>query len=69
MARLTFRTARKILTVGDAVFVLLCGRCETAEILEICDGWLETTIGVLDFEEVGYNWFLTETVAKEKVKK
>ena len=66
MAGLTFRTAKKRITPGDVVFILLSGRIVPAQVQEIYDGWLKTTVGILDFEEVGDTWFLTEIVAKEK---
>jgi hypothetical protein len=66
VAGLTFRTARRLLAPGDVVFILLSGRIVPAQVLEICDGWIETTAAVLDFEEVGDTWFLTEIIAKEK---
>lgn len=40
-----------------------------ATVLEVCDGWLETDIGILDFEDHGYTWWLTQTVAMENVRR
>lgn len=63
---LTFAKAQELLPPGDTVYTLTAtGGVAGATVLEVCDGWLETSIGILDFEEHGSTWWLTERVAKE----
>lgn len=65
---LTYRTAVKLLQPGDTVYSLSeSGGVEPAEVLEVCDGWLETSIGILDFDDHGCTWWLTRKVAIENV--
>lgn len=67
---ITYRKAYKILSPGDVVFSLgEFGGVVPVTILEVCDGWLETDIGILDFDEHGYTWWLTERVAIENVRR
>lgn len=65
---LTYRTAVKLLPPGDTVYSLSeLGGVEPAEVLEVCDGWLETSVGILDFDDHGCTWWLTRKVAMENV--
>ena len=36
------------------------GGVQEAKVLEICDGWLETDMGILDFDDHGTAWWLHE---------
>lgn len=67
---ITYGKAYKILCPGDVVFSLdeLLG-VTPVTVLEVCDGWLETDIGILDFEDHGYTWWLTKKVAMENVRR
>lgn len=66
MRNLTYRKAAKLLPPGDIVYSLAgSGGIEPATVLEVCDGWLETSVGILDFDDHGCTWWLTETVAAE----
>jgi hypothetical protein len=65
---ITYRKARKLLGVGDVVFSFdKFYEVTPATVHEICDGWLETDIGILDFDDHGYTWWLTQKVAMENV--
>ena len=64
--RLTYRNARDLLPPGDTVYSLSkSGGVEPATVLEVCDGWLETSVGILDFDDHGVTWWLTKKVAEE----
>ena len=64
--RLTFRNARDLLPPGDTVYSLSeSGGIEPATVLKVCDGWLETSVGILDFDDHGTAWWLTKRVAEE----
>ena len=64
--RLTYRNALDLLPPGDTVYSLHeSGGIEPATVLEVCDGWLETSVGILDFEDHGVTWWLTKRVAEE----
>lgn len=66
---LTYRNAVKLLPPGDTVWSLSeSGGVESVEVLEVCDGWLETSAGILDFEDHGCTWWLTRRVAMEHIK-
>lgn len=63
---LTYREAKKLLPTGDTVWYLTAsGGVAPAIVEEVCDGWLETSKGILNFDEHGSTWWLTEHVAKE----
>lgn len=62
---LTYRDAAKLLPPGDVVYSLTELGVEPATVLEVCDGWLETNVGILDFDDHGCTWWLTERVAVE----
>ena len=65
----TYRKAKKLLQPGDTVYSLdESGGVTEAIVLEVCDGWMETRIGILDFDDHGCTWWLTEKVAMENVK-
>ena len=68
--KLTYRTALQLLPPGDTVYSLAesGGGAEPAEVLEVCDGWLETSVGILDFDDHGQTWWLTRRVAEEMTK-
>lgn len=64
---LTFRKAKALLLPEDEVFSLTeSGGVTAVRVLEICDGWLETDAGILDLEDHGCTWWLTEKGAREK---
>ena len=65
--RLTYRNALYLLPPGDTVYSLseLGGGIEPATVLEVRDGWLETSVGILDFDDHGVTWWLTKRVAEE----
>lgn len=66
---LTFRKAVKLLFPGDMVYSLTeSGGVEPTTVLEVCDGWLETNIGILDYDDHGHTWWLTPKVANENCK-
>ena len=67
---ITYRKAVQLLTHGDVVFSLdeLRGGAPVT-VLEVCDGWLETDIGILDFDDHGCTWWLTERVAMENFRR
>ena len=61
---LSYRNAVKLLPPGDIVYSLSESRgVEQATVMEVCDGWLETSIGILDFDDHGTTWWLTRTEA------
>lgn len=61
-----YRKAKKLLQPGDLVYTLDDhDTIHPAKIAEICDGWLETDIGILDFDDHGITWWLTQRVAME----
>jgi hypothetical protein len=63
---LTYWKAKKLLCPGETVYSLTeDGAVAEVKILEICDGWLESTIGILDFDDHGCTWWLTRKVAME----
>ncbi|MBO4938886.1 MAG: hypothetical protein J6C98_07805 [Oscillospiraceae bacterium] len=63
---LTYRKAVELLPPGDTVWSLTeTGNIEPATVLEVCNGWLETNIEILDFEDHGRTWWLTKAVATE----
>lgn len=65
---MTYRRAGKLLTLGDIVYSLDgLGDIRDAIVQEICPGWLETTVGILDFDDHGCTWWLTRKVAAEYV--
>ena len=65
---LTYEKARELLPPGDTVWYLTAaGGVAPAVVQEVCDGWLETDAGILDFDDHGSTWWLTEIVAKEKI--
>lgn len=62
---LTYNIARKLLPPGDRVYFLDDqGGIQEAVVLEVCDGWLETSVGILDFEDHRCNWWLTRKCAE-----
>lgn len=64
---ITHRKAVELLPPGDVVYSLTeAGGVAPVRVLEVCDGWLETDAGILDFEDHGCTWWLTETIAKQK---
>ena len=68
---ITYRKAVQLLTPGDVVFSLdeLRGGVAPVTVLEVCDGWLETDIGILDFDDHSCTWWFTERVAMENVRR
>ena len=67
--RLTYRNACDLLPPGDTVYSLSeLGGIEPATVLEVCDGWLETSVGILDVDDHGTAWWLTKRVAEEVTK-
>ena len=63
----TYRKCRNLLRPGDYVYTIdHSRRLVEAKVLEICDGWLETDFGMLDFDDHGCTWWFTLSVAKEK---
>lgn len=63
---LTYRKAVELLPPGDTVYSLnVSGGIEPATVLEVCDGKLETNVGILDFDDHGCTWWLTKRVAME----
>jgi hypothetical protein len=67
---ITYRKAVQLLKPGDVVFSLdELGGVAPVTVLEVCDGWLETDIGILDFDDHGYTWWLTQKVAMENVRR
>lgn len=65
---ITYAQAKKLLHIGDIVFAMPdYHSIVPARVAEIQDGWLETDIGVLDFEDHRYTWWLTERVAMEQL--
>ena len=65
---LTCKKAREILQPGEDVYTLSAagGGVAPAKVLEICDGWLETDAGILDLDDHGRTWWLTNVVARRK---
>lgn len=43
------------------------GGVAATRVLEVCEGWLETDAGILDFDDHGISWWLTKIVAEENV--
>lgn len=64
---ITYRKANDLLSPGDVVYTTINGGVIPAVVLEICDGWLETEIGILDFEDHSCTWWLTKKVAEDKL--
>lgn len=65
---ITYRKCRNLLRQDDYVYTIgPYGGVVEAKVLEICDGWLEIDFGILDFDDHGCTWWLTEKVAKEKI--
>jgi hypothetical protein len=63
-----YRKVKKILEPGETVYSTgPYGGIVEAKVLEICDGWLETDFGILDFDDHGTTWWFTLKVAKENV--
>lgn len=63
----TYRKCRNLLRPGEYVYTMgPYGGVVEAKVLEICDGWLETDFGILDFDDHGCTWWFTLSVAKEK---
>lgn len=44
-------------------------KCEKGNISATAGGWLETDFGILDFDDHGCTWWLTERVALENVRR
>lgn len=66
MTRLTQKRLLPLLPPGDVVYILTpAGGVAVTHVLEVCDGWLETDAGILDFDDHGISWWLTKTVAEE----
>lgn len=66
--RLTKGKLAPLLPPGDVVYCLTpAGGVAAARVLEVCDGWLETETGILDFDDHGISWWLTKTVAEENI--
>lgn len=61
----TYRKCQYLLRPGDYVYTIYNNVVVEAIVLEICDGWLETDFGILDFDDHGCLWWLTLKVAKE----
>lgn len=58
--RLTHKTALQLLPPGDVVYTLTAaGGVAEVRVLEVCDGWLETDHGMLDFDDHTRLWWLT----------
>lgn len=66
---MSFLTQRKLLPLlppGDVVYTLTpAGGVAATRVLEVCDGWLETDAGPLDFDDHRVSWWLTKIVAEE----
>lgn len=66
----TYRKIKKLLRPGEFVYTIgPYGGIVEAKVLEICDGWLKTDFGILDFDDHGLMWWLTLIVAKERIEK
>lgn len=64
--RMTYRNACDLLPPGDTVYSLSeSGGVEPVTVLAVCNGWLETSVGILDFDDHGVTWWLTKRVADE----
>ena len=66
---ITYRQARKYLQPGDVVYTTNGKRIVPAQISRIGGEYMDTDVDVLYFEDHGNLWWLTEKVAKEKVKR
>lgn len=63
---ITYRKAKKLLNPGDIIYSIgAYGGVVKATIWEICDGWLETDFGIMDFDDHRTTWWLTERCAVE----
>ena len=63
---LTYEKAKSVLEPNDDVFVVDRGRVKRARVKKIFMDSLATDAGILDFISHGWEWYLTEKVAKEK---
>ena len=68
MRNLTRQVLLPLLPPGDVVYVLTpAGGVAATLVLEVCDGWLKTDAGILDFDDHRVSWWLTKTVAEENI--
>lgn len=66
MSLLTRKRLLPLLPPGDVVYILTpAGGVTGTEVLEVCDGWVETASGPLDYDDHGVSWWLTMTEAKK----
>lgn len=64
---ITYQKANDLLSPGHVVYTKINGEVIPVVVLEICDGWIETEIGILDFEDHSCAWWLTKKVAEDKL--
>lgn len=56
---LTYRKAKQLLDIGDAVYIIEGGRIVELKIIRIHQDALAGKDGYLYFDEVGISWWLT----------
>ena len=64
---ITQRQAEEYLRPGDEVFTVKPGALLRTKALQVGRGRLHTTAGILEFEDHGFTWFLTERAARENM--
>ena len=63
---ISYRQARKYLSLGDVVYTTNGKQIVPAQICRIALEYLDTDVDILYFEDHGTLWWLTEKVAKER---
>lgn len=65
---MSYREAKKLLPIGDTVFIPMRGRIHRAVVQGIYQDHIVTDKDCLFFDEVGSLWFLTLRCAVESLK-
>ena len=64
---ITYANAKKLLPPGDEVYTIDENDfCVPARVIGVYKGYLETDLGILDFDDHGETWLMTKLVSREK---